>query len=272
MPVGPIRTFSSRQSGESGKRSLQHAEFLGVPGSGKSTLIRALIESDGKSRRILALEEAARLSLSQFATDRLTKLAATCLRSADNRIWKALYARSPERTDALIRFVSAWPLYLEAILAAQQERADRDVNQDVVLRWILELGAKFDLVGRVLSDEEVVVIDEGFAQRAVATFGHGWASEDLPLLVAYIDSMPRPDLVILVDTPIDVCRQRLDLNKWPVRAVHLSPDERLRYLSAAGSVVEEVAGRLAKSGTSVVRVEGATQLEKSVAHILRLLD
>src|SRR5690606_40675978 len=136
-----------------GKRSLRHVEFLGVPGSGKSTLARALADSPESGGRLWRLEEAARLGLGRSSRGRLTRFFAARARSAESRMWKAMYARAPDRVRAVAGFVTRWPEYVETVVGAQRRRADRDSDQELVLRWIFELGAKFQVASGALGED-----------------------------------------------------------------------------------------------------------------------
>src|SRR5690606_27571564 len=159
----------------------------------------------------------ARLGLGRSSRDRLTRFFARRASSAESRMWKAIYARAPDRVRAVAGFVTRWPEYVETVVGAQRRRADRDSDQERVLRWIFELGAKFQVASGALGDDDVLVIDEGFAQRAVAVFGHGWRPDEEADLARYVASTPRPDLVFVVDVPLEVCRERLDRSGWPAR-------------------------------------------------------
>src|SRR5690606_21630605 len=189
-----------------GKRSLRHVEFLGVPGSGKSTLARALADSPESGGRLWSLDEAARLGLGRSSRDRLTRFFAARARSAESRMWKAMYARAPDRVRAVAGFVTRWPEYVETVVGAQRRRADRDSDQELVLRWIFELGAKFQVASGALGDDDVLVIDEGFAQRAVAVFGHGWRPDEQADLARYVASRRRPDPVLAAGGALEAWR------------------------------------------------------------------
>src|SRR5690606_19235583 len=117
MPLSLIPPSCSRQSGEFGTRSLRHVEFLGVPGSGKSTLARALTTISEKTGQLWSLDEATRRALRWLARDRVTRTLARRLGTNAGRLWKAAYARTPDRVDAMVDFVTSWPEYVETVLS-----------------------------------------------------------------------------------------------------------------------------------------------------------
>ncbi|MGA7097800.1 MAG: hypothetical protein WB245_09560, partial [Acidimicrobiia bacterium] len=145
---------------------------------------------------------------------------------------------------------------LEAVLGAQRARTSRDRGQGRSLGWILNLMAAFQLAGEHLGEDEVLMIDEGFAQRSIALCGFGFTDDDRPLLERYLRSMPQPDAVILVDTPLEVCESRLNARGWSERVAEMGVADRRRFLDQTASVVKTVIAYLENTTTELVRVDG----------------
>jgi hypothetical protein len=185
-------------------------------------------------------------------------------------LWKAAYARSPDRFEALTRFSSAHPSYLETISATQRERAERDLGQPLVLGWILNLAARYQLATESGGDRWLV-IDEGFAQRGVALFGAGSADADLPLLDRYVTSAPRANAIVVVRAPLDICEQRLEQRGWSERVRDLGPEQRRRFLETSTRVVEELASRVEAADTEMIWVDGTTPVPDSLARVTATL-
>ncbi|MGH8914542.1 MAG: hypothetical protein ACRDZM_08525, partial [Acidimicrobiia bacterium] len=208
--------------------------------------------------------DAVRSAIRDHGEDPLARAAARLSRSSSGRLWKPAYARSTDRFAALSRFVASHPALVEAVLATQRRRVDRDRGQDLVLGWILNLMARYQL-----ATERAVpgwlVIDEGFAQRGVALFASGFDDvSDSDSLDRYLDTMPRPDLVVVVDTPLEVCEQRLDHRGWSERARELDPATRRRFLTDAGTVTRLVATGLEQRDARLIWVDGTTPIQDSL--------
>jgi hypothetical protein len=220
----------------------------------------------------VALEEAVRVGLRERSEDGLTRAAAKWTSSADSRLWKAAYARSTDRFTALGRFLKEHPGLVETVLAVQRQRSDRDLNPDLVLGWILNLMSRCQLAEES-GPSGLVVIDEGFAQRGVALLGPGFDPlTDQALLDAYLGALPSPELVVAVETPLEVCRERLDRRGWSERVRYLDPAERHRFLTSAAEVTGLVAAGIAASGGRLIWVDGTTPVPDSLAPVAATLQ
>lgn len=231
---------------------MRQIEFLGVPGVGKTTLLSALLSRLGEDA--VGLEQAVRISISDHGDDILTRAAARLTRSPSNRLWKVAYARSSDRFSALVRFLAVRGDLVEDVLRVQRLRADRDVRQDLTLGWILNLMARYQLASE--GDTEVLVVDEGFCQRAVTLFAHGFDTQrDASLLASYLDRIPLPELIIWTTATPDVALRRLDGRGWSER-MEAKRANRQGFLAGAFEVVELVRATMADRGIPVIEVDG----------------
>jgi adenylate kinase family enzyme len=243
-------------------------ELLGAPGSGKTTLARELTRSLPGA---VSLEKAVRLTLGAHGEDKLARAVARVTRSEGGRIWKAVYGRSTDRFSALVRFLAANPGALATFLSAQQSRVGRDRRQDLVLGWTLNLMARYQLAVEG-GGGDWLVVDEGFAQRGVALFAHGYHASERSALDAYLASVPRAEAVVALDVPLEVCADRLDHRGWSERVRDLDPAGRRRFLETANDVMKSVADHLESDGTRVIWVDGTTPVAVVVARVAATLS
>lgn len=242
-------------------------EFLGAPGSGKSTLAAALAE---EIPRAMLLEEVVRSAIAAGGEDRVTRLLAKVSRSSDGAMWSAAYARSTDRFSALARFIRAHPDTLNSVLAIQRIRAERDLGPDEVLGWILNLMARHQ-IAMESNAGGILVVDEGFAQRGVALLSGGFAEVDLDHVPNYVESCPPIDVLVAVDTPLDVCARRLNERGWSRRLVDSPNDVRHSFLHAAASLVDRIGSSVGASGAQVIWVDGTSPTHDLVAEVAATL-
>ncbi len=243
----------------SGMRSVPVVEFLGVPGSGTSTLARELVGAiDGVS-----LEEAVRETVAVDGEDPVTRAVARMTRTAESRAWRTAYGRSSQPMTALTRFLAGRPETLESVLAAQRLRADRDRGQESVLGWILNLMARYELAVSSMGSRWLV-IDEGFAQRSVALFAYGFEQTDVSVLADYLVAAPLPDALVVVEIPLETASRRLDERGWSERITDLDSTARRRFLEDSARVVEVVANHLEGTPTRLIWVDGTTPVPDSL--------
>ncbi|HEY6629802.1 MAG TPA: hypothetical protein VI193_12530 [Acidimicrobiia bacterium] len=238
---------------------MRHVELLGLPGSGKSTLAKELVRN---FEGAIDLETAVHTAIREHGSDDTSRRVAR-ISGSSGRLWKAAYARSTDRFDALARFVSGNSRLVEVVLSAQRDRSDRDRGQELVLGWVLNLMARFQLASESVTNE-LVVIDEGFCQRGVALFGYGFGPDDQGRLDEYLEWIPMPRTLVLVETPVDVCVERLNNRGWSERIVGLTPDVRRGFLDTSALVITAVSQRAESQGVAVIRVDG-TEMANAAA-------
>lgn len=246
---------------------MQVVEFLGVPGAGKSTVADALSEAVPGA---VSLGDAVRDSIGRRGGDPITRVAARLTRSPSSRLWSAAYARSTDRLSALIRFASARPDFLESVLVAQRQRGGRDVRPDLVLGWIVNLMARYQLATEY-GGAGWLVVDEGFAQRAVALLAAGYEQSDEPALRAYLDASPRPDVLVVVESSLNVCVARLDRRGWSERVARAKETDRQAFLEGCAQMVSLICTRSAEAGLEVISVSGEDPVTNSVSRIAATL-
>lgn len=242
-------------------------EFLGAPGSGKTTLAGELARSLPGA---VDLEGAVHSAVETGGEDVIARTVARIFRSPSSRSWRAAYARSTDRFSGLTRFLIANPLVLETVLKAQEARVSRDRRQDLVLGWMLNLMARYQLATE-WARADWLVIDEGFCQRGVALFSHGFDPSDQTHLDSYLSAMPRPEAVVVVDTPPQIAEERLESRGWSERVRDLPVEERRVFLAGAVEVTRAIADRLDAAGTRMIWVDGTTPIEDSLPTVTATL-
>ena len=251
---------------------MEVVEFIGPPGAGKSTLLREVVASVEEAGQSVAdLDAATLVAIRAYGVDRLTRAVATLVRSSSSPAWQRAYARSTDRFAALTRFLATNPEAMEVVLAAQRRRRERDLQQERVLSWILNLMAATQLAHETPGPFDWLFIDEGFCQRAIALFGVGFDGEDEMLLRSYVGAIPLPEILIVVEASPSVCEARLDEGEWSQRVTRMNRAQRRAFLSTAAHLVELVTDEAERLGARVIRIDGTAPIGESRDALTRAL-
>jgi adenylate kinase len=245
-------------------------EFLGVPGAGKSALYREAIDEFGRAGvGAVNLADAVFAVLHAGMRDRVVGPA---LRYAPRRIGRKYYrqlaARSQDRELALREFMLEHPETVIAILRALDDRRAVDPDQNLVLGWILEFLWKYQLTTGSSSAAPYLVLDEGFANRAISLFGYGFSSDDEPLLRQYIESIPQPDLVITVTADAETAAVR---STGRGRFSHLSDEDAVQHTRDAARCAAATSRLLKERGVDVYEVRNESSLAAASASVRQIV-
>ena len=252
---------------------MRRIEFLGPPGSGKSTIHAETVRNlQQAGTDAIDLDEAAHRAVRLEGQDWITRSVARMTKSSRSKTWKRAYARSTDRTSALDRFLGSNPILMEVIHDAQRNRIDRDLEPDLVLRWVLNLMTGYQLATDISDHIDALIMDEGYAQRAVAVFAAGFESSDTQALADYIDAIPTPNVLVVVETSLEECRDRLDRHGWSDRLVSIDPEARLRFLENALEITQIVIGGFEDTRTDVIWVSGTMPPTDSASAIAATLS
>lgn len=245
-----------------------HIEFIGLPGSGKSTLHREAVRRLALRRqKALGLPEAVAASLRRDASDKLVGgLVGRALLATQGEMAMRLFARSQDKFLGLAGFLADNPGLGEIVMASQTMRDIAFEHKRLVLKWMLDLFAAFHFVRERLSGEELLLLDEGFCNRVNTLFAYGPNTAIAESEVAaYIDQIPQPDLIFAIDTTTELCEARLDRRGWTERLGAMSAAERRDVLERCEVCIDLALTRLRDRGVEVRRVGNNDSLSVALA-------
>jgi thymidylate kinase len=236
-------------------------ELVGTPGAGKSTvadeLVRVLHAAGRQATTVVggAREHAARTVAGA--------LVARCTTGRWRRalLWTVFYASA---TAAGLACAARRPALMTCVLGAQARRA-RLRRRCHTVYWFVQLLGRVRLLARTAAPGEVLVVDDGYLHRAV----HLFASERAPTgardVARYVDLAPRPDLVVWVRAPTEVCEARVRARGVWAHSRHLTTAELARFVADSARVVGVAVDRARASGWKVVEVHNHDELPHVVA-------
>lgn len=254
-----------------------HIEFLGLPGSGKSSLQREAVRMLRlRGQRAYGLPEAVGACLGRQPTDKLLKgLTGAIVQILSREGGMRVFSRSKDKFLALSEFLAQNLTLGEILFASQRARSIPEDQERLVVKWMLDLFAAFQFVDDRLSDEEVLLLDEGFCNRVNTLFAYGASSGPDPSpqeIGAYIDHIPHPDLVLRVHTTSEASEARLERRGWTERLDRLSPPERRAVLERSRECIDLATSRLQEAGVSVVPIDNNQALATALTAMEEVLS
>lgn len=242
--------------------TMTYVELVGIPGAGKSTIASALTSNLSDS---VTLSEAVRIALSKTGHDAISRLIA----QFSPRLWSRIYPRSPDRFTALTRFMITQPRLVETVLAAHRHKTRRGAARTETLGYLLNMFARY----QILADSGmngIVVNDEGFAQRAIMIFANDYDISEEILLKRYISLMPKPDILIYVETPIETCQKRVASRAWTEGVLAAKSPSAGQFLANSDTIANFVVNQLNRE-TTVLTASGLDQVSTVIPDLVNRL-
>jgi len=219
-------------------------EIVGLPGCGKTTLLRAakrpLQEAGLKFASINTVADAQ-------ATKQIEKT--RFLKRYKPRAW--IYGAT--------KFAHDTPDVFDALF----QNARGDFHQSL---WLMDFFTHMHFARQADLSDMYIFLDEGFVHRGVAAF---FKDKTIRGFKKYLDMIPVSDLIILIDTPVGTAVDRCHSRKTGVPKVYNSPeiedvkakfvqlDKRLKY----GVAHQE------KAGAHIIRIDGSQSVEACCDHL-----
>jgi Ser/Thr protein kinase RdoA (MazF antagonist) len=176
------------------------------------------------------------------------------------------------RRAAMLAFALRHPALLGTVLRSVLAASIPWWHRRRILSLVLDLGARLDMAGRRLPADAWLLVDEGWAHRAVNVF----AWRDPPAMRSeikeYLRRAPISGTVVIVNAPPELASARALRRGLPKRLHGAGVDRTERFMRDAAAVIGVVADELASAGQAVVRIENSGDLEETVARLAGELD
>ncbi|HEY7615961.1 MAG TPA: phosphotransferase [Terriglobales bacterium] len=249
-------------------------EFTGEVGAGKTTLAAAFRrQAESCGYRALSPEEAAQLAMERTLPGRwLARLPWTGSRE---RVLGRLYRwfAAPLAQSAFAR--------QHAELMRQVDRSERarrtlpDKHRGIIRRLFFDVAALYQFALPRLKPGELVVLDEGFAHRAVNLFAWEPGEVDVEAVHAYLDCLPVSGLIVMVNAPEGAALERAQARGLPVRLRDKDPEVVQRFITHTGEIIRIAADRFAGQTLhrrQLVTVENSGAPEPLAVELVKIAD
>jgi hypothetical protein len=240
-------------------------EFAGLPGAGKTSLCRAILQEIPSAARVWNYEKALDHCLRKRNRGGLPGKLVKMLPAL---FWKPLIGIDCSINE-LHRFASLHPSLFHLVF---EHLAHCDIPEhwrSCLLYVFIRLAIEHELFCQHLSPGERLFIEEGFIQASLSAFGYLPLSYALPdqEFIRYLEGCPLPDAVIWVHTPAQTCLERL--LKRPEMPLVLAQGDRLQRLIFLQTCMERTMHHLALRGVTIwtVTEDGTSPQQQARAWI-----
>lgn len=227
-------------------------ELIGTPGAGKTTLVPALTEAlaaRGISARTV-VEAGRPYALRTPLGAAVGRLAPQPLRRP--LLWQVFYQASAAYR---LRFFARHPRLIHHVLREQRRRPIPAEERRHALSWFFVLAGQYEFLRAHARPGEALVLDEGFAHRAVQMHASDVETPEPARIAAYASLLPRPHLLVAVHAPWEVCVERIYRRGLWERFRHKGRAQVERYVANAHRVVDVAVHNVRRGGWTVIDVD-----------------
>lgn len=250
-----------------------HVEFLGIPGSGKTTLQNRSVPALNRAAyRAWDEEEAMYEGLRrQYGGYSAAILGVLPYYPFRKTLLRMLDQASGTRSRIFREFLVAHPDLASNILQSL-DMEPTTARRNQLQTWFYRLITRFELASRALPADELVLFDEGFCSRAFSLYGVSDDETERERLHQYLEQMPKQDHIIVVETDPERCLSRLTAREQvPYWFQGQDQAESLRTLKEISEQIERICDTVAKRDISLHRISGAGGVASSVDAIVETL-
>ena len=266
-----------------GGNRMRYIEFLGLPGSGKTTFAKKTASILREQHQSAYLKLEARTAVAraiirdnQGILWQGIRMAASC---AGYRMWNLMWEK--HRYKILLNCLHEYPHLARFLIEAANSfetpswLPEKAMSQASLLDWIFDTATHYHACQTYLKDHDSILQEEGFCQQAyylLVAFRSSKPGEDL--LTAYLDLIPKPRKLIFITTPAEQCEARMQQRAKGVSSDILrlmSVEDRLELLTHRLTTYKKIAHHLEQQGVDVIRLNHAdyqTSLHTLKEHLI----
>ncbi len=218
-------------------------ELIGPPGSGKSTIAAHLQELLAQT----GLRALPARGMGQTILD---------------RTGRHIPLDMVEVSSGFV-FCLHYPALAGLVLHGQCRRPGSWKHRLLALIWLLRLGGMYHFLRRSMQQNEVAVFSEGLANHAVNFFTSDQQAPSADLIERYVQHLPRPELLVSVQVPVDTCLARLQGRQaLPRRIQGLGSEAITAFVTHQAQAVEMVLGEAQRLGWPVLLVDNTVAADQ----------
>jgi len=253
-------------------------EFLGLPGAGKTTIRRALLErlKNKNAEKYITSEEACykRMRLDGDKVYRYLLGVLPYKAGLDFSGW--MQGRSLFQLEAQNSFLARYGKALNAFLSSIVYEKMSLEDKKNVMGSFLGTGSVWDLLNTPSFIDSMIFFEEGFVQKSFMFVDHNHSSGIInSSLREYLQNIPLPDVVIHVRTDISISHRRM-LEREDGLTNRLKGLDEIsidKFLSSAEGHIDNIRKELSsKADCKVIDIVNEGSLEGVIESLLKKLQ
>lgn len=259
------------------------AEFIGIPGSGKSFIRNKLLFSlKNLDKDMYMSMEEAMLVVSKVKMDKVYRMALKCLPdSISIRLLSSLMGRTLMQFESQNKFLAKNGRSLESFLSSKEfDDLSIEDRENVIGGYVMTGSAYECLLNGPLPDNAVVFFEEGLIQKSLMFVSHVTSDyADAGSVNKYLNNIPPADLLIYVETDLETCYERMTARSQGLTNRLKKVDEKgiKKFLEASDTHLRRVVDWVENEGnTNLLRVDNNmninTVIENLQNSIIQILD
>jgi len=185
-------------------------EFLGLPGSGKSTVLNQLFAGSSALEARYLTEQAALLMVARRKFDRVLRIPLKLLpQGLAMQVCPRFWWKSRQRSLSQVRFLAKYGAALGAFTSSGIHDAMSMSDRFRVIDNFLDTASTREFLDDTQLADRIVFFGEGLVQKSFMFVDHTDVAVETPDVVRYLEKIPQPDLVIHLRVPTNVSFERL---------------------------------------------------------------
>lgn len=234
---------------------------MGVPGSGKTTIYREMAGNKNFIHHKQALWRTLYLNQSDQLWAYIIPLTP---KSVGEKKADAIFKRTINYSQNLARFASKNKYLLSLVF----DILDSDFKNETLIFWMFNFFAEYEFIIDTILKDELLLIDEGFSQRAISLFAYNdyinWDHVN-----KYVNTIPLPTQLIVVRSSNQLIEKRIiDREKGlPARMRNLSQENIKRVLINWEKIIDFVIPIFKKKHVKIIIVDNSGDVNYAIKQI-----
>lgn len=250
-------------------------EFLGLPGSGKSTLYNELIKKTNNSYFDLenALEFSIKRAISSSKSNkRFKKIRQSIIYKLTKSLVYPVYETNVFMEQAYLSKLADSPNLNNDLFKIMKEFKLTKVEKKKVFSSFFELSKKYFLVEKFLASNESLILDEGFIHFSSYIWQRNRKEkENYSDLNNYINLIPKPNILFYLHVKPEVAYNRLiKREKFPPPYQELSKVEKIEKLESTRKSMDFIINNIEK--TKILFIDNNQNLNNSIEQLINYIN